>query len=133
MGVNGGVGLFLHRSRSSLAGWDYLSPDSSRSSFRGLIKRRAVSEAGRPDGRAIIANASRRVAISHSTQNDKETTARAWWLVGPMSREADFSTTRPTIRLWPASVEMTVACGWRSDNGRNKSRFSPFDYAQGAE
>ena len=108
----GGVVLSLHRSRSSLAGWDYfIAPDSGRSSFRGLIRRRAVSEAGRPDGRAIIASASRRVAISHSTQNDKRDDGQGVVACGNHGREADFSTTRPTIRLWTASVEMTVV-GW---------------------
>src|SRR6266550_4662016 len=80
----GGVVLSLHRSRSSLAGWDYLSPDSGRSSFRGLIRRRAVSEAGRPDGRAIFANDSSVLLLAISPKTTKETTAKAWWLVGTM-------------------------------------------------
>jgi hypothetical protein len=58
-------------------------------------------------------------------KEQKETTAKAWWLVGGVGREADFSTTQPTIKLWTASVEMTVAWGWRSDDGRNKKQIPP--------
>jgi hypothetical protein len=45
-----------------------------------------------------------------------------------MGREADFSTARPTIRLWAASVEMTGLEEWRTLGRRVRAvalRYSP--------